>query len=161
MATGRSLVPGLAVQQVRGGAERRTHLRGVRDWNPLWDKLWECLTGYAETHALTALHLDVNHPALREDWSAHWASTGKSERSVLWHTDVPLIAADGVAVGRLRVSGRVNSRGEVSRAVSDLLGTVAGFEREFLDLLDADPPAVPGDATVTAPGSHHEVPVMV
>ena len=151
LSTGRSLLPGLKRPEVRGGAERRTHLRGVRDWNPLWDKLWGCLTDYAEHHALTALHLDVNHPALREDWSAHWASAEKSERNVSWNADVPLIADDGVAVGRLRVSGRVLSRGEVSRAVSDLLGTVAGFEREFLDLLAADPARTPAEPAAVAP----------
>ena len=149
LSTGRSLVPGLRQPDVRGGAERRTHLRGVRDWDPLWEKLWDCLTDYAETHALTALHLDVNHPALREDWSAHWASTVRNEASTQWHTDIPLIAADGVAVGRLRVSGRVRDRGDVARVVADLLGTVAGFERELLDLLAADPVAAESPATGT------------
>ena len=131
-----SLVPGRG-PVVRGGRQRLSRLRGTHEWEELWGRLLE-QTG---RFGLASVELDVNHPALREDFSAGWTKTGgkAADRQRLLRADLPLVGAHG-PVGWLRVTAEHTGDRAADR-LCDLMGTLTGFETELLDLLDHQLPA--------------------
>jgi UDP-GlcNAc:undecaprenyl-phosphate GlcNAc-1-phosphate transferase len=81
--------------------EMVVHLQGTADW----DDVWEDLTGCAEQLNLQSVCLDVNAPALHENYHAQWErSDGRGPASHLWRLEIPLFGV-GDVIGRLAVSG--------------------------------------------------------
>ena len=81
--------------------ELSVHLQGTADW----DDVWEDLTGCAEQLNLQSVCLDVNAPALHENYHAHWErADGRIPELHQWRLDIPLFA-NGDVIGRLAVSG--------------------------------------------------------
>jgi len=72
-----------------------------------WKDLWQSLKGCAAELNLQKMLLDVNAPSLHEGYHARWDQMAEitEESTQLWHVEIPM-AARGVAIGRLIVSGK-------------------------------------------------------
>jgi UDP-GlcNAc:undecaprenyl-phosphate GlcNAc-1-phosphate transferase len=92
----RGLLPG-------GGRpwELAVHLQGTADWDDVWDDL----TGVAERLNVQTLCLDVNAPAMHENYHARWDRPGSPPETYLLRLEIPLFA-HGVPIGRLAVASR-------------------------------------------------------
>lgn len=76
------------VQSPAAGQELAVHLQGAARW----DLLWQELLVAAQRLQLHSLCLDVNAPALHENYYACWYSTGiGSDAPDLWRIEVPLL----------------------------------------------------------------------
>lgn len=77
------------------------HLQGTADW----DEVWNDLTGCAAQMNLWSIRLDVNAPALHEDYHARWGRPDAGSVSLNhWSFEIPLFG-HGQVIGRLSVSG--------------------------------------------------------
>jgi UDP-GlcNAc:undecaprenyl-phosphate GlcNAc-1-phosphate transferase len=86
----------------RGGNqpwELAIRLQGSADW----DHVWEDLTGVADRLNFQTIGLDVNAPAMHENYHARWDRPGGPSEAFLWRLEIPLFVA-GVPIGRLSVS---------------------------------------------------------
>ena len=77
------------------------HLQGTA----AWDDVWEDLTGCAEQLNLQSVGLDVNAPALHENFHAQWERADDRVPALhLWRLEIPLFG-NGDVIGRLSVAG--------------------------------------------------------
>ena len=79
--------------------ELAIRLQGVADW----DHVWEDLTGVAHRLSFQTICLDVNAPAMHENYHARWDQPGGPPEAFLWRLEVPLFI-NGRPIGRLSVS---------------------------------------------------------
>lgn len=115
---------------LRGGKHAMSRLMGDHQWEDLWLRLLdEC-----DRYRLTSVYLDVNHPALREDFTAKWVSGAPADPRKSWRTDLPVLC-DGQTVGWLRVVAE-HSGDRATDRIADLMATLAEFEKELVDLLE-------------------------
>jgi UDP-GlcNAc:undecaprenyl-phosphate GlcNAc-1-phosphate transferase len=85
-----------------GGQDSGTfavHLQGTADW----DEVWNDLTGCAAQMNLRSVRLDVNAPALHEDYHARWGRHDAGDLTQ-WALEIPLYG-HGQVIGRLTVAG--------------------------------------------------------
>lgn len=83
------------------GWELAVRLHGTADW----EEVWQDLTGCAAALNLQTVCLDVNAPALQEDYHARWDRAGPSfPESHLWRVEIPLFGR-GQPIGRLAIAG--------------------------------------------------------
>lgn len=84
--------------------QMKVHLQGTANWN----ELWRDLTSSAETLLLQTLCLDVNAPAIQEDFHARWDRRRRSEDdgtpTGFWRVEIPL-SYNHQTIGRLEVIG--------------------------------------------------------
>jgi UDP-GlcNAc:undecaprenyl-phosphate GlcNAc-1-phosphate transferase len=105
-------------------------LQGERQWH----LLWESLTEWGAKLQLLKIDLDVNLPAKREGFHANWCQPTSRERHECWRMELPLFA-DGLAIGRLQISGeRRPSDESACAAVDQLLDLLEPFEKAFAAL---------------------------
>jgi UDP-GlcNAc:undecaprenyl-phosphate GlcNAc-1-phosphate transferase len=91
-------------------------LQGTADW----DDVWQDLTGCAGPLNLQTVCLDVNAPALHENYHARWDRAGAGfPETHLWRVEIPLFG-HGQPIGRLAIAG---SRDD--EPITDKLLTVA------------------------------------
>ncbi len=126
-----SLVPFLKKDR-HAPVELTTRFRGSREW----DDLWDTLTVFAERFELTTVQLNVNLPAIGEEYHASWHCKGPADEDDCWQSDIPLLA-DNVVVGRLRITG-VSNGSRVCLWMGELIAGLEPFETHMLDLLDND-----------------------
>jgi UDP-GlcNAc:undecaprenyl-phosphate GlcNAc-1-phosphate transferase len=83
------------------------HLQGSIDWGRLWTRLH----GKRDELGLCGLCLDVNLPALHENYHANWNQfdDGTSTLEETWRAEIPL-SAQGRVFGRISVSGQRDAR---------------------------------------------------
>jgi UDP-GlcNAc:undecaprenyl-phosphate GlcNAc-1-phosphate transferase len=110
-------VRGLRARPAGGpGWELAIRLHGSADW----DDVWQDLTGCAGPLNLQTVCLDVNAPALHEDYHARWDRAGPSfPETHLWRVEIPLFGG-GMPMGRLAIAG-----GRDDEPITDKLLTVA------------------------------------
>jgi UDP-GlcNAc:undecaprenyl-phosphate GlcNAc-1-phosphate transferase len=84
--------------------ELAVRLQGTADW----DDVWEDLVGVAAAMNLQSLSLDVNAPAMHENYLAHWTNPAPASDEHLWRLEIPLFGGSGVPIGRLTVAGQRN-----------------------------------------------------
>ena len=152
-----SLVGGRKPGQVRGGRQQVARLRGEHEWEELWGRLLE----QTDRFGLTSVQLDVNHPALREDFSASWTRGGvRPDPQKLLRADLPLVGGHSPA-GWLRVTAEHTGDRAADR-LAELMATLAEFEKELIDLLEtvlptaraaAARPPVHGPVQADSPGA--------
>jgi UDP-GlcNAc:undecaprenyl-phosphate GlcNAc-1-phosphate transferase len=109
---------GAALRALRGRPDHElaVRLQGTADW----DDVWADLTGIAARLSLQAVVLDVNAPALHENYHARWDRAGAGfPEATLWRVEIPLFG-QGQVIGRLEVSG-----GRDAEPIGDKLLTVA------------------------------------
>lgn len=99
-ALGRSMLR-RAPRPEDGALEASFRLQGSRPWH----EIWEALTEFADKLDLAAIRLDVNLPALAEDFHASWRRPQRRPVDELWKTEIPLFAGAHM-IGRLTVSGQ-------------------------------------------------------
>jgi UDP-GlcNAc:undecaprenyl-phosphate GlcNAc-1-phosphate transferase len=104
-------------------------LTGTRDW----EELWETLTEYAERFDLSSVQLNVNLPALNEEYHVNWNRRDRGPEREQWTTDIPLITG-GTTIGRLRISGR-SSEGSICTWMGDLIAGLKPFEMQVSAIL--------------------------
>lgn len=93
-------------------------LQGTIDW----DSLWADLSGVCGLAHLRSMALDVNAPALHENYHAHWDnSDGTGPDATGWRVEIPLFA-HGAPLGRLTVTG--DRGGESVRDTLRMLASV-------------------------------------
>lgn len=107
----------------------RARLTGTRDW----DDLWETVTVYAERFDLSLVQLNVNLPALNEEYHVHWHRRRGGPEHLEWTTEIPLLAGD-VTVGRLRIRGQP-SEGSVCSWIGELVSGLRPFEAQMVSLV--------------------------
>ena len=132
----KSLVPGKGPELVGDGWQRVSQMWGEHEWGELWDRLLR----ETKVFGLRSVHLDVNHPALREDFSARWTSAapvGDAQR--VMRADLPLVSAHG-PVGWMRITAD-HSGSRAADRIAHLMDTLTGFEKELVDLLETELPA--------------------
>ena len=128
-----------------------SRLTGTRDW----DELWETLTEYAEHFDLSSVQLNVNLPALNEEYHVNWNRRDRGPVRQQWTTDIPLIAR-GVTVGRLRISGN-SIEGSICSWMGDLIAGLKPFEIQMLALVSDQM----GDSVFQEPHRQEAVPFLV
>lgn len=117
------------------GGERKqepfsSRLQGDREW----DALWERLTEYAERYDLCMVQLNVNLPALHEEYHAVWKRKHGAELDQMWHATLPLVNENGHAIGRLRLAGLAESGVSLSQWMSELVRGLQSFEQQVQHL---------------------------
>lgn len=124
-----SLIP--SANRAQAGASSPVHARltGTREW----EELWETLTDYANRFDLTSIQMNVNLPALNEEYHATWNRRARGSDRQEWSTDVPLIAGD-MTVGRLKISGR-SAEGSICTWMGEIIEGLKPFEVQMLSLL--------------------------
>jgi UDP-GlcNAc:undecaprenyl-phosphate GlcNAc-1-phosphate transferase len=73
-----------------------------------WGSLWAAVNSYGEELNLCTVRLDINAPALHENYHARWDranSPADTEAEGLWRTEIPLTVR-GQVVGRIQVTGQ-------------------------------------------------------
>ncbi|MBX3440851.1 MAG: undecaprenyl/decaprenyl-phosphate alpha-N-acetylglucosaminyl 1-phosphate transferase [Planctomyces sp.] len=96
----------------------RSRFQGKREWEVLWEALLEL----AERFDLCTIRLNVNSPAIGEEYHASWERKEHPGAARLWRTEIPLFQGN-LTIGRLSASG----------AVTD--DSAFGYMSEFLDAL--------------------------
>ncbi len=98
----------------RGGNrpwELAIRLQGSADW----DQVWEDLTGVADRLNLQTIGLDVNAPAMHENYHARWDRPAGPSEASLWKLEIPLLVT-GIPIGRMSVSAE-----RVDQSISETL----------------------------------------
>jgi UDP-GlcNAc:undecaprenyl-phosphate/decaprenyl-phosphate GlcNAc-1-phosphate transferase len=103
-----------------------SRLQGDREWHLLWDQI----TGYADLHDLCMVQLNVNLPALNEEYHAVWKRKHGGEHDQMWHATLPLVAS-GQSIGRLRLAGLASSHEPMSDHLAALVAGLKPFEEEL------------------------------
>lgn len=106
------------------------HLQGVQQW----DELWQVLAGYAEQFDLVSVHLNLNVPAIHEEYHGSWSRKAKHDRSRLFDTEIPLLAGDRT-IGRIRITTDSLARDAMCHWMSDLIASLKPFESRVLTLI--------------------------
>lgn len=113
-----SLVLGALAGRTGDGSGLAIQLQGSVNW----DLVWADLTEAAGDASLQSLALDVNAPALHENYHARWdRALPTAPDSHWWRVEIPLFA-QGQLLGRLAVTG-----GRDGRAIGDILQLLAGI----------------------------------
>lgn len=107
----------------------RDRVTGTRDW----DELWKTLTQLAERFDLCSVQLNVNLPALNEEYHVKWERRARSDELDEWYTDLPLVSQN-VMIGRLRIRGDC-AHGSVCTWMGDLIDGLKPIETQMLGLL--------------------------
>ncbi len=118
-------------------------LTGTRDW----DELWATLIVYAERFDLSSIQLNVNLPALNEEYHANWRRKHPGADSDQWTTSIPLFVHENV-VGRLHISGHC-SESFVCTWMGDLIAGLRPFEIQMIGLLTEQSAALLNDSPVS------------
>jgi len=125
----------MSLIQMPGSSEKlarqpvRDRLTGTRDW----DELWDTLTVFAEQFDLSSVQLNVNLPAMNEEYHVNWERRERGPQLEEWFTDLPLVS-NNVTIGRLRIRGHC-SQGSVCTWMGDLIAGLKPFETQMLSLI--------------------------
>jgi UDP-GlcNAc:undecaprenyl-phosphate GlcNAc-1-phosphate transferase len=132
------------------GRELAVRLQGSADW----DEVWRDLTGCARRMNLQTVCLDVNAPALHENYHARWDRSGsRFPETHLWRFEIPLFGR-GQPIGRLLVVG-VRDDGPV---IDDLLTLAKIVETAEVRAAEVTAPARAAQPAPTATGERGAFP---
>lgn len=120
VAFGSSLLHPRPSNQTR---EMAVRLQGTQDWHELWNDL----TAQAGQLNLQQIRLDVNAPALHENFHARWDRHAELEEMPdLWRAEIPLTLL-GQTVGRLEVAGQRDTE-PIWKKIAGMVRLVEEFE---------------------------------
>ena len=131
-----------------GGHQQAAPMTSRLHGNREWDSLWDALRVYAERFDLCLVQLNVNLPALHEEYHAVWKRKHGSDHDQMWHATLPLICDDQV-IGRLRLAGLAAKDEACSRRMAELIEGLKPFEEQVQEL--AASPSVSGLDEVVEP----------
>ena len=98
-----------------------------------WESLWATLTQFATRFDLSVVELNVNLPAIGEEYHARWRSHASMDPARQWRTEIPLIVEDRT-VGSLKVFGAVGAV-PVCEWMGQLIAGLKPFEEQMEDLV--------------------------
>ena len=127
----------------RGGSrpwELAIRLQGSADW----DQVWEDLTGVADRLNLQTIGLDVNAPAMHENYHARWDRPAGPSEAFLWRLEIPLLVT-GIPIGRMSVSAE-----RVDQSIADALEVLVKMV-EMAEIRAADIAMMPKPVTPSKP----------
>jgi UDP-GlcNAc:undecaprenyl-phosphate GlcNAc-1-phosphate transferase len=125
-----------------GRAGRRPWELAIRlQGNADWDLVWEDLTGMAGRLNFQTICLDVNAPAMHENYHARWDQPGGPESAYLWRLEIPLFM-NGTPIGRLSVSAERDEHC-LSDALQVLVKIVEVAEARAAEVAIRPTPVVP------------------
>lgn len=111
--------------------ESAIRLQGSADWK----RAWSAVTACAGALNLRSLCLDVNAPALHEDYHARWSCRREQgENPGLWSAEIPLMVG-GQAAGRVEVTGHRDDQ-PVWEKIAILTKLVEGIEERLAALAE-------------------------
>jgi UDP-GlcNAc:undecaprenyl-phosphate GlcNAc-1-phosphate transferase len=132
----------------RGGNrpwELAIRLQGSADW----DHVWEDLTGVADRLNLQTIGLDVNAPAMHENYHARWDRPGGRSEAFLWRLEIPLLM-NGLPIGRLAVSAERDDQ-SIADALEVLVKMVEQAEIRAAEVATISPATPTTKPFVTEP----------
>jgi UDP-GlcNAc:undecaprenyl-phosphate GlcNAc-1-phosphate transferase len=100
-----------------------------------WGSLWAAVNAYGEELNLCTVRLDINAPALHENYHARWDRATPpldTEAEGLWRTEIPLTVR-GQVVGRIQVTGQ-NDGMPIWEKVATLARIGEDFEKKAAQL---------------------------
>jgi UDP-GlcNAc:undecaprenyl-phosphate GlcNAc-1-phosphate transferase len=100
-----------------------------------WASLWAELTASANEFGLHNIQLDLNIPAMQEEFSATWERRSLDDLDRCWRMELPLVIAEQ-PVGRLTVTGGRDGP-SMYEDIEHLRDLVVAFENELLALTEA------------------------
>jgi len=104
-------------------------LTGTRDWNDLW----QTLTEYAERFDLSWVQLNVNLPAVSEEYHVSWERKNNRSTQPQWSTEIPLMMSTST-IGRLSIRGHCPDD-QVCTWMGELIGGLKPFETQLVSLV--------------------------
>ena len=105
--------------------ELAVRLQGTADWDQVWHDLTRC----ADEMSLHSLCLDVNAPALHENYHARWDRRGAAQPDgYLWRLDLPLFGNNHL-LGRVTVAG-TRDNGSMADTLAALAEILEGAEAQ-------------------------------
>jgi len=125
-----------------GGQRFEARLQGTAEW----EELWQTLVHFAHRFDLCSIQLNVQLPALGEEYHAAWQRREQPEEAEVWHSDIPLMAHNST-IGRVKLTGSCNN-GSVCTWMGDLIAGLKPFETQMLELIEqsiADSAAAAGN----------------
>jgi UDP-GlcNAc:undecaprenyl-phosphate GlcNAc-1-phosphate transferase len=115
-------------------SEIEVRLHGNVDWKELWQQITAC----APQLNLGLARLDINAPAINEDYHARWTDGAPGEdfedAAALWSAEIPLVAR-GRTVGRVAVTGRRDEQ-PIWEKIATLARLVQDFETTVSQLTE-------------------------
>jgi UDP-GlcNAc:undecaprenyl-phosphate GlcNAc-1-phosphate transferase len=138
----RGVWPGRAARQPW---ELAIRLQGSADW----DHVWEDLTGVAHRLNFQTICLDVNAPAMHENYHARWDQPGGPPAAFLWRLEVPLFIK-GTPIGRLSVSAERDDQSLVD-VLQILVKIVEVAEVRAAEVADAPTKSLPALTKLSSP----------
>ena len=124
--------------------ELAIRLQGSADWEQVWDDL----TGVAERLSFQTIGLDVNAPAMHENYHARWDRPGGRSEAYLWRLEIPLLSS-GIPIGRLAVSAERDDQ-PIEDALLVLVKIVEVAEVRATELTSLPGPVLSAPAPSTA-----------
>ncbi len=121
---GRSLLHPLRPRKP-AAEETVLRLQGSRHW----EVLWATLTEAASKLELSRISLDVNLPAIQENYHATWQQAEPADHAQCWRLELPLVIGSQPA-GALVILGRPNGEA-TAQHLERLVDLLEPFEREF------------------------------
>jgi UDP-GlcNAc:undecaprenyl-phosphate GlcNAc-1-phosphate transferase len=109
--------------------ELSIHFQGTADWDGMWDSLLAC----ARQTNLHSIYLDVNAPAMQENYHARWDRASRdSESANFWRFELPLFNRRQ-PIGRLVVMGGSSDEPIMAR-LSTLASIIDLAERQTIQV---------------------------
>lgn len=124
--------------------EMAVRLQGTADW----EQVWHDLTDRADEMHLCSLCLDVNAPALHENYHARWDRRGPAQpEGYSWRLELPLFG-NGQLLGRVTVAGSRDGA-PLTETLMTLAKIIEGAEARatVLTTPSQGSPILPGDRT--------------
>jgi len=124
------------------------HLQGKANWEQIWNELTE-LAGRLK---LQTMNLDVNAPAMRENYHARWNSPFAGHSKCLLQLEVPLFGKNGSALGQLSIAIARDAR-----PLTDAFATIA----RLIEILEQRAASLSGSSSSgPRPAANHVVAVL-
>jgi UDP-GlcNAc:undecaprenyl-phosphate GlcNAc-1-phosphate transferase len=103
-----------------------------------WEQLWEALLEFAEEFDLSLVQLNVNSPAIGEEYHAFWERKEHPPLLRMWRLEVPLFHGK-LAVGRLFICG-AHQEGATCTEMGNIVEALRPLEQQMRELLDSPAP---------------------
>jgi hypothetical protein len=130
--------------------QQAVHLQGSRPWETLWNSLME----FTDEFNLTRVRLDVNIPAVNEDYHATWVRESYDDRWPQWQTEIPLRSGER-PLGSLVMAG-LHDGFSACGQIAKVMEALCEFEARFEETI-----AGGGVAAVAEPAAAVGVPASV
>ncbi|MGI6418814.1 MAG: MraY family glycosyltransferase [Thermoguttaceae bacterium] len=129
-----------AARRATAGSGLEVRLQGSRSWGILWESLTEA----GDRYGLSRIHLNINMPAIHENYVATWKSSHWPNPEDTWSVEIPL-KVDSRLAGRLEICGERNGSSPRDQ-IEAIIDLVEQFESRMASLSHGGRPGTgPGE----------------